>query len=248
MSVIPLKSPVQQFYRSAPMPCPYLPGQIERKLFTRLSTVDAVEVNSALTRAGFRRSHDVVYRPVCPTCSACVPVRIPVNRFSPNRTMRRIRKQNADLRATVLPPIATVEHYQLFIRYQRSRHGSGEMARMAFTDYAAMVQDGSTTAAMVELRDPTGALAGCVLVDRVADGFSAVYSFFDTSDRRPSLGTYLITALVDLARADGLDFVYLGYWIHNSTKMAYKSRFRPVEALGRDGWAPLESPSGPTSL
>jgi arginine-tRNA-protein transferase len=244
MSVIPLKSPVQQFYRSAPMPCPYLPGQVERKLFTRLHGADALEVNSALTRAGFRRSHDVVYRPVCPTCSACIPVRIPVARFAPNRTMRRIRKQNADLRATVLPPVATVEQYQLFIGYQRARHGAGEMARMAFADYAAMVQDGSTTTAMVEFRDDTGALAGCLLVDRVADGFSAVYSFFDAGERRPSLGTYLITALVDLAREDGLDFVYLGYWIHSSTKMAYKSRFRPVEALGRDGWAPLDLDSG----
>lgn len=241
MSVIPLKSPVQQFYRSAPMPCPYLPGQIERKLFTRLAGVDATEVNSALTRAGFRRSHDVVYRPVCPTCSSCVPVRIPVGQFSPNRTMRRIRKQNSDLCPTVLPPIATVEQYQLFIAYQRSRHGTGEMARMAFADYAAMVQDGSISAAAIEFRDALGVLVGCVLVDRVADGFSAVYSFFDTSERRPSLGTYLITALVDLARSDGLDFVYLGYWIHNSTKMAYKSRFRPVEALGREGWSPLES-------
>lgn len=243
MSVIPLKSPVQQFYRSAPMPCPYLPGQIERKLFTRLMPADAVEVNSTLTRAGFRRSHDVVYRPVCPTCSACMPVRIPVARFEPGRTMRRLRRRNGDLVAAVLPAQATVEHYQLFLSYQRSRHGSGEMARMTFVDYVAMVQDGNISAALVEFRDASGVLAGCILVDRVADGYSAVYSFFDTSERRDGLGTYLITALVDLARAEGLEFVYLGYWIRNSAKMAYKSRFRPLEALGRDGWVPLPADS-----
>ena len=222
------------------MPCPYLPGQIERKLFTRLAGPEAPDVNSALTRAGFRRSHDVVSRPVCPTCAACVPVRIPVNRFAPNRTMRRLRRQNADLSATVLPPVATVEQYQLFVGYQRSRHGAGEMARMTFADYAAMVQDGSISAAAIEFRDRAGTLVGCILVDKVNDGFSAVYSFFKTVPSRPSLGTYLITALVDVARQDGLDFVYLGYWIHNSAKMAYKSRFRPIEALGRDGWVELD--------
>jgi arginine-tRNA-protein transferase len=242
MSIIqpPIK-PLQQFFRSGPMPCPYLPGRVERKLFTRLVAPSASEVNSTLSRAGFRRSHDIVYRPVCPNCTACVPVRIPVARFEPTRSMRRVLRLGADLSSAEVPAVATHEQYRLFATYQGSRHGDSDMARMTLSDYAAMVDEGRAETAILEVRDGRDRLVGAMLTDRLHDGLSAVYSFYDVREERRSLGTYMILALIERARAAGLPHVYLGYWIRNSRKMAYKGRFRPLEALGPDGWQGMAS-------
>jgi leucyl-tRNA---protein transferase len=237
MSVIPPPGrPLQQFFRSGPMPCPYLPGRVERKLFTRLMPPFAAEVNSTLSRAGFRRSHDIVYRPVCPGCTACVPVRIPVGAFIPSRSMRRVLRLNEDLVVAEVPAVATHEQYRLFTLYQHSRHGDSDMARMTLTDYAGMIDEGRAETCLFEVRDASGRLVGTVLTDRLMDGLSAVYSFFDTAQPGRSLGTYMILALIEQARLEGLDNIYLGYWIPDSRKMAYKARFRPIEVLGRDGW------------
>ncbi len=243
MSVIPPRQrPLQQFFRSGPMPCPYLPGQVERKLFTRLTGPFATEVNSTLSRAGFRRSHDIVYRPVCPSCSACVPVRIPVARFEPSRWMRRVVRANRTLTVFEVPPVATSEQFRLFTHYQKSRHGDSDMARMSMVDFAAMIDEGRADTCMFEARLDGDSLIGVILADRLADGYSAVYSFFDPTQDKRSLGSFLILKLVDFAQRHGLSFVYLGYWIAGSRKMAYKARFRPLEALGRDGWMPLVVP------
>lgn len=228
-----------QFYRSGPMPCPYLPDRVERKLFTRLPGPDMARYNSPLSRAGFRRSHDIVYRPVCPGCRACVPVRIPVHRVEWTRSLRRVRARNADLVFEEKPAQATVEHYGLFMRYQRSRHGESEMARMGPADYAAMVEEGGIGASMFTLRTADGRLIGAILADVLDDGFSAVYSFFEPKDADRSLGTELVLRLVRHARDLGLGHVYLGYWVGGSQKMAYKTRFRPLEALGAEGWSDL---------
>lgn len=237
MSIIPPHHrPLQQFFRSGPMPCPYLPGRVERKLFTRLNGPYAAEVNSTLSRAGFRRSHDIVYRPVCPTCAACVPVRIVVAAFEPTRSQKRVLRANEDLRISQAPAMATTEQYRLFATYQTSRHGDSDMARMAMADFAAMVDEGRADTSLVEARDASGRLIACMLTDRLADGWSAVYSFYDAGQEKRSLGTYMILALIERARAEGLPYAYLGYWIAQSRKMAYKARFRPLEALGRDGW------------
>lgn len=249
MSIIPpLSRPLQQFFRSGPMPCPYLPGRVERKLFTRLGGPFAGEVNSTLSRAGFRRSHDIVYRPVCPNCQACVPVRIPCRTFVPGRTQRRVWKANADLTAAEVPAVATSEQFRLFAAYQNSRHGDSDMARMAMGDFAAMLDEGRADTSLIELRDGGGRLVGCMLMDRLADGYSAVYSFFDPRQPQRSLGTHLILNLVERARTEGLPFVYLGYWIENSRKMAYKARFQPLEALGPDGWRRIEPASADVEL
>jgi arginine-tRNA-protein transferase len=241
MTVIrPNVNRLHHFFRSGPLPCPYLPGRVERKLFTRLSGPDAAALNSILSQAGFRRSHDIVYRPVCPGCRACVPVRIPVDRFAPNRTQRRIAKANADLSATPCPPRDTVEQYELFRRYQRNRHEDSDMARMSQGDFSAMVEEGAAAAGLHEFRTPDGRLVGVILADRLSDGFSAVYSFFDPEDGQRSMGTYMILALVEMARREGLPHVYLGYWISDCRKMAYKARFRPVETLTADGWRVLD--------
>jgi len=231
--------PLQQFYRSGPMPCPYIAGKVERKLFTRLTGPQASDVNSQLSRAGFRRSHDIVYRPVCPGCNACVPVRIPVARFEPDRTMRRILKRNADLTMAGMPASATLEHYHVFAAYQATRHSDSDMSRMSHLDFVAMVEEGRVNTHLFELRDAARTFHGAVLADRLEDGYSAVYSFYDTTEPKRSLGTHLILKLVEECRREGLPYVYLGYWIDRSRKMAYKTRFQPLEALGPDGWAPM---------
>jgi arginine-tRNA-protein transferase len=235
MSVIPASHPLQHFYRSGPMPCPYLPGRVERKLFTKLSGPHAAEINSLLSQAGFRRSHDIVYRPVCPGCSACVPVRIPVGAFRPNRSMRRNLRDNADLTVVQTTATPTIEQFELFVAYQATRHGDSDMARMTMADYCAMIDEGRANTSLFEVRDG-GRLVGALLGDRVADGLSAVYSFFAAGSARRGLGTFMILALVEHARMEGLPYVYLGYWIAGSRKMAYKARFQPLEALRRDGW------------
>ena len=230
--------PLQMFYRATPTPCPYLPGRMESKLFTRLTNVPAAnEINGILTRAGFRRSHDILYRPICQDCAHCVPIRIPVASFTAKRTMARIHNRNSDLALTFVPAIATAEHYDLFARYQHHRHGDGDMSRMTEVDYAAMVQEGGCDTQILEARLPSGSLVAAILNDRLADGYSAVYSFFDPTQPRRSLGSFLILRLIEHARSQSLGYVYLGYWIANSQKMAYKTRFQPFEALGPGGWS-----------
>lgn len=234
--------PLQQFFRSGPMPCPYIPGRVERKLFTRLSGPQAMEVNSSLSRAGFRRSHDIVYRPVCPGCNACVPVRIPIALHRPDRALRRIIRRNEDLRIVPRPARGTEEQYRVFAAYQKARHVDSDMSRMSASDFVAMIDEGQVDTHLFEARGNDGRLYGAVLADRLEDGFSAVYSFFDPAESRRSLGTYLILGLVEAARLHGLPYVYLGYWIGESRKMAYKGRFRPLEMLDRNGWTLAEGP------
>lgn len=242
MSIIsPNLNRLLHFYLSGPMPCPYLHGQIERKLFTRLTgdTGTDAEVNSGLTRGGFRRSHDIVYRPACAQCQACVPVRVVTDVFAPDRTQRKIAARNRDLTLEIGPPQPAVELYDLFRRYQKVRHADSDMARMSFSDFAAMLGEGAGQMRLFQLRDPQNVLRGVMLADRVADGFSAVYSFFDPVEPRRSLGTVLVLRLIEQAQAEALPYVYLGYWIRESRKMAYKASFRPVQALGPQGWSLL---------
>jgi leucyl-tRNA---protein transferase len=234
------RQPLLQFFRSGALPCPYIEGRIERKLFARLNASNAPAVNAVLTQAGFRRSHDIIYRPVCPSCSACIPVRIPAAGYRPSRSMRRIMNRNAELTATMVNATATVEQFELFAAYQAARHGDSDMARMGLTDYVAMIDEGRANTELLELREAEGRLVGVMLVDRLPDGFSAVYSFFDPDADSRSLGNYLILSLLEKAIGDSLDYVYLGYWIGESPKMAYKTRFRPLEALGPAGWYQME--------
>jgi arginyl-tRNA--protein-N-Asp/Glu arginylyltransferase len=194
---------------------------------------------SRLSRAGFRRSHGYAYRPSCPDCSACVSIRIPVARFAPDRTQRRILRRNFDLTGVEVAAIATREHYALFKPYVTHRHSDGDMAQMSFADFRAMLENALDETCLIEHRGPDGRLVAAVLADRLADGPSAVYSFFDPAQIQRSLGTYVVLDLVARARADGLPHVYLGYWIEESRKMTYKSRFRPTEILSQGLWRTL---------
>ena len=229
----------QFFYTTAPLPCPYVPGRTERKVVTEITGPDADGLHDRLSRAGFRRSHNIAYAPVCPGCQACVPIRIPVATFQPGRTLRRIAQANRHVEGYDVPARATAEQFQLFQRYQHARHGEGDMATMSFYDYRAMVEDTPIETSMVEFRDANDRLIGGCLTDRLGDGLSAVYSFFAPDLERRSLGTYAILWLIGRARELGLPHVYLGYWVPDSRKMAYKARFRPSEILVGGAWRTL---------
>ena len=235
----PLVRPSRYFFGTRPLPCPYVEGRTERKVVTELTGPDAEEVYERLSRAGFRRSYDLAYRPACPGCNACVPVRIVVSEFEATRSQRRVLRDNAGLTADDLEAVATVEQYRLFSLYQQTRHDGGEMSAMNLEDYRAMIEHSPVTSRTVEFRDRNGALAAVMLMDRLRDALSAVYSFFDPGGR--SLGTFMVLWMIRRARELGLSFVYLGYWIEGSEKMAYKARFRPLEALHENGWKVLDS-------
>jgi arginine-tRNA-protein transferase len=165
-----------------------------------------------------------------------VPVRIDAGNFQPSRNLRRISNANADLAVHEQRSVATREQYDLFARYLASRHGDGEMADMDFDNYQAMVDDTALHTSLVEFRDPEGALVAACLTDWLIDGPSAVYSFFDPALGRRSLGSYMILWLVEAARARGLPYVYLGYWVEGAEKMDYKRRFRPLQGLQGGKW------------
>ncbi len=238
MSYKPPRRP-QFFYTTAPLPCPYIAGRTERKVVTEITGPESETLHDRLSRAGFRRSHNIAYAPVCPSCQACVPIRIPVATFQPERTLRRIARANAMIETHDVPARATAEQFQLFQRYQQSRHSDGDMATMSFYDFRAMVEDTPIETLITEFRDASGRLVGGCLTDRLGDGFSAVYSFFAPEYERQSLGTWAILWLIERARREGLPYVYLGYWVAESRKMAYKARFRPCEILVGGIWRML---------
>lgn len=229
----------RQVFATASVPCPYVPGRAERKLVVELTGRDAVRSYDELSRAGFRRSHRFAYRPACRACAACVPVRIAVERFVHSRSTRRVRNANADLRIALAPPRASLEQFRLFMVYQHSRHRDSDMATMRYGEYRNMVEDTAVRSAIAEFRDSGGALVAASLIDRLDDGISAVYTFFDPAQRRRSLGTWCILWLVEECRRRSLPFVYLGYWIAESPKMAYKARFPALERLDGDVWMPF---------
>jgi arginine-tRNA-protein transferase len=239
-----------QFYLTAPTSCPYLPGREERKVFTHLVGRRAREINDLLTQGGFRRSQTIAYRPACEGCRACVSVRVLVDAFSPSRNMRRVLEANADLVGDMRTNLPTSEQYSLFRTYLDARHGDGGMADMTVLDYAMMVEDSHVETRVVEYRRRgpdsgitrrgAGPLVAAGLTDVLADGLSMVYSFYDPEEERRSLGTFMILDHIERARRMGLPYVYLGYWVDGSKKMAYKARFLPQERLTTQGWARVD--------
>jgi leucyl-tRNA---protein transferase len=228
-----------QFYVTAPQPCPYLQGKIERKLFTALQGDGADTLNDALSHQGFRRSQNVVYRPSCAGCSACLSARIVAGEFRPSRTQRRILRRNERLVRSAATPWATEGQYALFRRYLDARHASGGMADMDLHEFAAMIEETPVRSRIVEYHED-GALVAVCLTDVLSDGVSMVYSFYDPDRPESSLGTYIILDHIAMARDAGLPFVYLGYWVPGSPKMDYKRRFQPLEVFHEGRWGRLE--------
>ena len=238
------RSALRQFYTTGAAPCPYLAGHVERRIYTLMRRLPQErEVFDRLSEAGFRRSQNLMYRPACPDCSACVPVRIPVARFAPSRNERRVLNRNGDLSISEVAAVPTDEHWELFHRYLTARHRDGGMATMTRGDFDTMVGDWTVATMLLEGRDRQGRLVAVSLTDRISSGYSGVYKFFATDEPRRSLGTWVILQLIEKARRDGLPFVYLGYWVAGSEKMDYKARFRPMEQLTKDGWVDLPDPA-----
>lgn len=238
-----------QFYVTAPQPCPYLAGRMERKLFTALQGEHAGAMNDTLSKQGFRRSQNVLYRPACAECSACMSARIRVADFRPSRSQRRVIRRNRALQRETTSAWATEEQYALFRKYLDSRHADGGMADMDIFEFAAMIEETPVRTRVVEYfrAAANGSrvrnLQAVCLTDVLDDGVSLVYSFFDPAHAADSLGTYVILDHVELARAAGLPYVYLGYWVPGSDKMDYKARFSALEIHYRGKWRPLGDPS-----
>lgn len=240
------QAPSPQFFLTAPCACPYLEGQFERKVFTHLVGDRAKDLNDLLTQGGFRRSQNIAYRPACETCRACVSTRILVNEFVPTRNMKRVAARNSDLVGDMHDAEPSTEQYSLFRRYLEARHKRGGMLEMSVLDYAMMVEDTHVETKVIEYRrrgpdtfltgKGTGDLVAVALSDRMGDGLSMVYSFFDPEADDRSLGTFMILDHIARARSMGLPHIYLGYWVNGSRKMAYKVRFLPQEHLGPKGW------------
>ncbi len=233
-----------QFYVTAPQPCPYLAGRVERKLFTALQGEGASHLNDVLSHQGFRRSQNVLYRPSCAGCSACLSARIVVNNFDPSRGQRRIQRRNGDLERIVTSPWATEQQFALFRRYLDARHATGGMADMDMHEFSAMIEETPVRSRVVEYYRPRQGhpgreLVAVCLTDLLSDGVSMVYSFFDPDLAGDSLGSFVILDHIALAREAGLPFVYLGYWVPGSAKMDYKSRFNPLEIFHEGRWSPL---------
>ena len=234
-----------EFYVTSPAPCPYLKGKNERKVFSYLSGAGASSTNALLTRRGFRRSQNIIYLPACEGCSACVPVRVVANDFKMSKSRKRILTRNADLIRRIKAPRATGEQFSVLRGYLDARHEDGGMADMTVLDYASMVEETAVDTMIVEyrLRDhETGdeRLIAAALTDRLTDGLSMVYSFFEPDEATRSLGRFMILDHICLAVELGLPYVYLGYWVEGSQKMDYKTDFQPLEKLAHKGWVRMD--------
>ncbi|MDE0589768.1 arginyltransferase [Halocynthiibacter sp. C4] len=237
-----------QFYVTAPQPCPYIDGRKERKLFTSLQGEFATHLNDSLSKQGFRRSQNVLYRPSCAECAACLSARIRVADFKPNKSQRRVTRKNAYLKRDARSPWATEEQFELFRYYLASRHADGGMADMDVFEFAAMIEETPIKTRVIEYTTPddtpnvdTGLTAVC-LTDVLDDGVSMVYSFFDPDLAKNSVGTYIILDHIEIARELGLPYVYLGYWVPNSPKMGYKARFSALEVFKDNEWVNVDDP------
>jgi arginine-tRNA-protein transferase len=228
------------FYITAPSPCPYLDGRMERKVFSYLGGPTAPALNSVLSKRGFRRSQNIIYMPACDGCRACTPVRVVAGEFELSRSRRRVINRNSDLVRRIRAPRATSEQFSVLRAYLDARHQDGGMAEMTVLDYASMVEETAVDTMIVEYwkqgEDGAQTLYAAALTDRLNDGLSMVYSFFEPEEEARSLGAFMILDHVALANELGLAYVYLGYWVDGSDKMAYKASYQPLERLTAGGW------------
>ena len=236
--------PVQEYsirlYVTAAYPCSYLPDRMARSQVADPAIAITAGNYGHMVRNGFRRSGRHTYRPRCDSCQACIPVRVPVHQFRPDRSQRRAIRRHGSLISHNLPLVFSDEHYALYIRYQQARHSGGSMDEDDEDQYREYLLQSGVDTRLVEFRTPDSTLVMVSVIDVLDDGLSAVYTFFEPDLPGGSLGTYGILWQIRMCQVLGLDYLYLGYWIEEARSMRYKSNFRPLEQRIDGQWIPLK--------
>lgn len=229
-----------QFYLTAPYQCSYLAEQEARSQVATPGFLISTPIYSELVRQGFRRSGTFTYRPRCDNCQGCVPVRVEVNAFAASRAQRRAWNKHQNLHISLHPLQDQPEYFELYKRYQNARHPDGGMSNDSHDQYQKFLLQSHVDSMLVEFREE-GVLRMVSIIDVLDDGLSSVYTFFDPRDKQASYGTYNVLWQIELCRQLQLPYLYLGYWIRESRKMAYKSNFQPLQGLLQGAWQMLES-------
>ena len=236
-----------QFYVTTPYKCGYLPNKLAQSLIAAPHHLVDSNIYSGLIQQGFRRSGKFAYKPYCENCKACIAVRLILEDFAPSRSQKRAYKQHANLSVRVLPLGYQQQHFELYTSYQALRHADEELSQQAEAHRTAEIQTeadqyrqflckSNVESLMIEFSDAAGAVKIISVIDVVSDGISAVYTFYDALEPRASLGTYSIMWLAEWTKMLGLPYLYLGYWIEASPKMAYKQQFKPQQKLIEGEW------------